>query len=310
MESDELIAEIKDLLKQDKNKNQVEIIVDEEEEFLQLYNEKLIRKLEQKMLELEKKNTEKNLLINKLRRSEKDLIAAKNEAEKSDNLKTEFIAQMSHEIRTPINNILLFSNLLKEEYSGGIPEELENSFKILDRASKRVIRTIELLIEISQAQTGTLEVSPENIDVHELIMEDLYLKFKKYAKEKKLEFKINRETDDTFIFVDRYTLKEMISHLLDNALKFTKTGGIEVRIRKSKDKLAIDIIDTGIGISKTYKDRLFQAFTQEDEGVTRRYEGCGLGLALVKKYSAINNAKITVFSKKGEGSKFTLYFNK
>jgi PAS domain S-box-containing protein len=242
--------------------------------------------------------------ISEKRKADLEIIVAKEEAEKSNRLKSEFLAQMSHEIRTPVNSILSFASLIKEELEEYLPSELANSFSIMNRAGKRIIRTIDLILNMSQLQTGTFEYLPVKFDVFGKIVENLYLEYKKLANEKNLELYL--ESDSRFehfdIFADEYTVYQIFTNLIDNAIKYTNRGYISLYLSKdTEDNIYIEVKDTGIGISEEYLPYIFDAFSQEDQGYTRKFEGNGLGLALVKEYCRLNKALINVKSKKVPG---------
>lgn len=241
--------------------------------------------------------------------AERLLIEAKENAEKSDKLKTEFLAQMSHEIRTPLNNIVSFSSLIHEEVENKISEELSRGFNVIDEASKRIIRTIELILNVSELQTGNYHLNIKSLDIVEDILKNVYYENKVYAQLKDLEFLLNVKTNKTIINSDQYSLEQIFSHLVNNAIKFTYEGKVEIVVyRNEQNFLCVDIIDSGIGISDEFLPNLFQPFTQEDIGYTRKYEGNGLGLTLVKKYCELNNAEVIVKSKKNSGTTFTIIF--
>lgn len=240
---------------------------------------------------------------------ETQLIKAKQEAEKSDKLKSEFLAQISHEIRTPLNNILNFTNLIKEEVKDSLSEELKTSFQIIENSSDRLIRTIGLLINISELQTGNFNVIKRKVDVYEEVLKPLYLENKFKAENKYLEFKLVNEANNSVIKADKYSIEQIFSNLIDNAIKFTEKGKIRISLfNPSNDSIIIEIEDTGIGISENFLPNLFSPFSQEQQGYTRKFEGNGLGLTLVKKYCELNNAEISVSGKKNIGTKFTLKF--
>ena len=242
---------------------------------------------------------------------ESNLILAKAKAEQADKLKSEFLAQISHEIRTPINVILSFASLLKEEVQDKIEsEELASSFSVIGTAGKRLIRTIDLILNMSQLQTGTYDYEAEELDIYSDVIEKIYYEFSFLAKDKNIELKLTKVTDNNIIKIDGFTVGQIFTNLIDNAFKYTNEGSIEIKIQNNDKKLTVDIIDTGIGIAKEYLPSLFEPFTQEDKGYTRRFEGTGLGLALVKSYCDLNNAEITVESKKGKGTTFHVTFNK
>ena len=109
---------------------------------------------------------------------------------------------------------------------------------------------------------------------------------------------------------DEYSIHQIFSNLIDNAVKYTASGSVIIELRKDKDnKIEVEVKDTGIGISEDYLQNLFLPFSQEEQGYTRKFDGNGLGLALVKKYCELNNIGISVSSKKGTGTSFTLIFN-
>ncbi|MCU7500513.1 MAG: PAS domain S-box protein [Ignavibacteria bacterium] len=246
------------------------------------------------------------------KQAEEELLLAKEKAEKSDKLKSEFLAQMSHEIRSPINSILSFSSLLEEELDGKMPEDLETSFSIIRNAGKRIIRTVDLILNMSEIQTGTYELLPKKFDLMKDILEKLHMEFCHQAKEKGIELTLENKTGkaDVRVFADEYTVGQVFNNLVNNAVKYTEQGKISVIVEKNeKDDLVVSIRDTGIGISEEYLPNLFKPFSQEEQGYTRKYEGNGLGLALVKKYCEMNNLSIEVDSKKGVGSVFRVVFN-
>lgn len=240
--------------------------------------------------------------------AEQKMKEAKEKAEKADKMKSEFLAQMSHEIRTPINTILSFTSLLQEELSRNIDSELEDVFKIIGNAGKRIIRTIDLLLNMSELQTGSYHHYPQDILLGEEVLEPLFFEFKPLAEKKNLELNYHF-SGDFKIHIDEYTVSQIFNNLIDNAIKYTEEGNIAIKLYTKEDKTAVEISDTGIGIKEEYLPDLFLPFSQEEQGYTRRFEGNGLGLALVKKYCELNNAEIYVNSKKQTGTKFTVIFN-
>lgn len=243
--------------------------------------------------------------------AEQVMIEAKEKAEKSDKLKSEFLAQMSHEIRSPINSILSFSSLLKDELQDSVSEDLSISFSAIDNAGKRIIRTIDLILNMSEIQTGAYEPSFRRVMLSREILERLFLEFRHMSQEKGIELIYSNVTgcSDITITADEYTLGQIFNNLINNALKYTEKGRVEVLLLiTAAGNPAVEIRDTGIGISKEYLPRLFVPFSQEEQGYTRRFEGNGLGLALVKKYCDINGLSIEVESIKGEGTVFRIVF--
>ncbi|PKL88716.1 MAG: hypothetical protein CVV23_08795 [Ignavibacteriae bacterium HGW-Ignavibacteriae-2] len=237
------------------------------------------------------------------------LESAKNEAQKSEMLKTEFIAQMSHEIRTPINTILSFIGLIKEDIQNSIDVDLFDSFVIINNASKRIIRTIDLILNMSEIQTGTYLPKLKKCNLYNDILLEVISEFHNAAYEKGLELRVENNCNNCKLKVDEYTMTQVFANLIDNAIKYSQHGKITVVINQdANNKFYVEVKDTGIGMSKKYLQNLFKPFSQEYGGYTRTYEGNGLGLALVKKYCEINMADISVKSKKGKGTTFTVSF--
>ncbi len=240
---------------------------------------------------------------------ENELIRSKEEAEKSNKLKSEFLAQMSHEIRSPINVILSFVSLLKQELEECGISGLQEYFDSIDRGGRRIIKTIDMILNMSELQTGVFEVVPRKINLKKDIFESILKEYERMAKSKNIELILNVKARKTDIIGDSYSVMQLFSNLVDNAIKYTEKGKVVIEIlRNKKRELTVTVADTGIGISQNYLPDLFEPFTQEEGGYTRKYEGTGLGLALVKQYCSVNDAEISVESKKGKGTKFTVTF--
>jgi len=207
-----------------------------------------------------------------------ELIKAKEVAETSDRLKSEFLAQMSHEIRTPINSILSFTALLKAETQDILPEELKHSFQIIDSGGRRLIRTVDLILNMAQIQTDSYNPIFTDIDLENEILRDVYAELKASAGVKQLEFNLNIKTDKTIINVDHYTVEQIFLNLIENAIKYTEEGAINISVNlNNNDELIVTVEDTGIGISPEFIPQLFTPFSQEESGYTRKFEGTGLG---------------------------------
>ncbi len=246
--------------------------------------------------------------ITRQKETEEKLRKAKEAAEKSNRLKSEFLAQISHEIRTPLNIILSFTDLIKSEVSKYLTDEVKYGFDAIGNASKRIIRTIDLILNMSEIQTGTFEPNLKEVCIDEII-ESVFNEFKIFAAQKGLDLVLEGTEAYCKIIADEYSVKQIFVNLIENAIKYTNKGHVKISKEITKNKIKIAVEDSGIGIAEEYLPHIFDPFSQEYQGYSRKFEGNGLGLALVKEYCKINNAEITVESKKGVGTKFTVTFS-
>jgi PAS domain S-box-containing protein len=242
--------------------------------------------------------------------SEKELLIAKDKAEKSDKLKSEFLAQMSHEIRTPVNTILSFSSMLENELQDIIPDNIRFSFKMINNGGRRLIRTIELLLNVSELHMGSYLSQKKDVDLNEEILNPMINEFKNIAAEKGIELKYKFKNNEDFVyFGDQFTIVQLYLNIIDNAIKYTNKGNVSIELFKTaNNKIQSVVEDTGIGMSEEFMQSLYDPFSQEESGYTRRYEGTGLGLSLAKKCCEINDITIQVESKKGKGTKILLNY--
>lgn len=262
-----------------------------------------------RILKIQRRNQQLIREIEDRRKVEEQLIRAKESAERSEQLRSEFLAQMSHEIRTPVNSILSFTSLLKAELEGTLPEDLKPSFSIIESGGRRLIRTIDLILNMSAIQAGVFETKPVKFDIVKDALAPLVGEFTSSAKTKNLELKLQIKTDQTALVADLYTITQIFANLIDNAIKYTKAGSITVTVEKpERGNIIVMVKDTGIGIAKEFIPYLFDAFTQEETGYSRRFEGTGLGLSLVKKFAEMNDSEIMVTSEKGKGTVFAVKF--
>lgn len=243
-------------------------------------------------------------------RNRLELLKAKENAEIANHLKSEFLAQMSHEIRSPLNVILNFSNLIREEYKPEINSSILQYISSLDSAGKRIIRTIDLILNMSELHTGSYQPRLKIFDLIETILEPIVNEYQKSAELKGLQLYLKTDLKQAVVNLDEYSVSQIFVNLIDNAIKYTMVGEVLIIVEKDlSGKLVVLVRDTGIGISKEYLPILFEAFTQEDSGYTRAYDGNGLGLALVKRYCEINNITLSVESEKGKGTTMKVLFN-
>lgn len=232
-----------------------------------------------------------------------ELTAAKEKAEESDRLKSAFLANISHEIRTPMNGILGFSELLKESDLSG--EEQSEYITLIQQSGERMLSLINDLIDISRIEAGEtfLKVSETPVNT---VLEDLYAFFKPQTEKKGLLLHCSPGLSDkeSTIETDRKKIGQVLTNLIQNALKFTYKGKISFGYEKKEDVLEFFVADTGIGIPSSMKERVFDRFRQLDNSLTRNHEGSGLGLCISKAYIELLGGTISVESREKSGSTF------
>jgi PAS domain S-box-containing protein len=256
----------------------------------------------------------KNILVQVLditefKNAQSEIVTALDKATESERLKSAFLAQMSHEIRTPLNVILPSIPLIAEELADK-DDEIMSILGSVENASKRLQNTIDMILSLSAVQSGSYKPKFENFILAE-DLKNLAKEFIPITKEKGLQLYFTNKTLNSEISADRYTINQIFQNLVGNAVKYTHTGEITITVEDyQKNRVVVKVEDTGIGISSKYVKNLFSPFSQEDTGRTRKYEGNGLGLALVKEYVKINRGEISVQSEKNAGSTFSVHFEK
>ncbi|MFH1001357.1 MAG: PAS domain S-box protein, partial [Bacteroidota bacterium] len=266
--------------------------------------------------------------ITAIKLREEELDKARKRAEEGDKLKSAFLTNMSHEIRTPMNAILGFAGLLDNEQLE--PEKRKEFIRIINNSANQLLTIISDIVDISKIEAGQLDVSIHNCNVN-TIMDDLHSQFSVELNEKNknhIDFRLQKNPEDNFceIQTDEIRLKQILSNLLSNAMKFTQEGSIEtgyllksgklireqfpsvfkdhIILMPDKEYLLFYVKDTGIGISIENLTIIFDRFRQEDGSHTRRFGGTGLGLSISKGLAEMLNGKIWVQSIKGQGSQF------
>lgn len=241
------------------------------------------------------------------------IISAKNIAEKNMELRQQFLANMSHEIRTPMNAIIGLSSLLAETELNNTQKEYIDSVKL---SSENLLVIINDILDVSKIESGNLSIESTPFSLSKLI-DSIEKTFQYKTQEKSLFFHIIKDNFLPEIIIgDPTRLSQILINLVNNAIKFTKKGGITFSIRienkeNKKVEISFTIKDTGIGISKDKLETIFEPFTQEKQDTARKFGGTGLGLAIVKQLTTIQGGNIEVFSTINSGSEFkvNLEFN-
>jgi PAS domain S-box-containing protein len=251
--------------------------------------------------------------ISERKRIEKSLILAKEKAEESDRLKSAFLSNMSHEIRTPMNAILGFSSLLSDPDTSS--EERDEYISIIKERGNDLMRIISDIIDVAKIESGQLNINIKDCKVNQLL-NDLNTMFRhSMEKQGKSGVVLNLSTEsrdpDFTILSDPLRLRQVISNLLENAIKFTERGAIDfgysIRTDFGMGKSIIFFVrDTGIGIPREMHTVIFQRFRQVDDSHTRKYGGTGLGLTICKSLVHLLGGELLLESDEGKGSQFKI----
>lgn len=234
-----------------------------------------------------------------------ELIDAKVRAEEMNRVKSYFFANMSHELRTPLVGILGFSEVLKGELKD--QPDLSRMIDLINTSGQRLLETLNMILNISKLEAGKLEVRLVDANIIPLLETSFNL-FSSIAKKKNLEYKLIKPKEEIICKIDPSLFQNIFNNLINNAVKFTKQGSILVNVKLNEKNVSIEVSDTGIGIPESHQAVIWEEFRQASEGLNRSFEGTGLGLTIVKKYTELLGGKISLKSKVGEGSVFTVEF--
>lgn len=248
------------------------------------------------------------LNIDDIKRFEKDLILAKDNAEEMNRLKSSFLSNMSHELRTPMIGILGFAQLLEQEED--IAEIKDMSHLIYD-SGKRLMDTLNSILNLSKIESGDVKLQIDKFNLIDYLDEIIQV-YVAQVKEKNIVLHFANNDKELYINTDKHILYDILTNLINNAVKFTQNGGVTITenvIESDGIKyIKIEVIDTGIGIAKDKIEFIFDEFRQGSEGIARQYEGSGLGLTISKKFAQLLGGDLSVISKVDSGSTFTLLF--
>ncbi|KAF0129025.1 MAG: PAS domain-containing protein [Bacteroidetes bacterium] len=263
--------------------------------------------------EILQKQNEQLLTLNNLLRQQNEEIIAKNteldiqkeKAMASDRLKTAFLNNVSHEVRTPLNGIIGFAQFLTDD-SLSVEDKTE-FVAAMNTSVSRLTDTINDIMDVSLLMSENMIVHPEMVDIKAL-MQDIYRKHEFEAKSKnlKLEMFVEEDSKHSTIKSDMGMLQKITAELVGNAIKYTQKGYVRFGYGIKKNELIIRVEDSGIGISKEAKNKIFEPFMQEDNSSTRKYEGSGLGLTIVKGLTELLRGQIELQSGQNEGTVITI----
>ncbi|WP_318345720.1 response regulator [Flagellimonas baculiformis] len=248
--------------------------------------------------------------ITKMKTFESSLIQERQKAEAASRSKSEFLANMSHEIRTPLNGVIGFTDLLmKTELSESQREYMHTVYN----SANHLLDIINDVLDFSKIEAGKLELNIEKVDLLEICEQTMdIVKHQAHAKGLEILLDISLEID-RYVYTDPVRLRQILTNLLGNAVKFTKEGEVELKVRHmpempqdgKKKTFVFSIRDTGIGIAEHNLDKIFRAFDQEDASTTRKFGGTGLGLTISNRLLNFMGSSLKVESKLQQGSTFS-----
>jgi CheY-like chemotaxis protein/CHASE3 domain sensor protein len=260
----------------------------------------------QAMAQQKEKLAEKNT---SLMLAKSELESQARELEQASRYKSEFLANMSHELRTPLNSLLLLATLLAENKEKTLTDKQVDFARTIFKAGRDLLTLINDILDLSKVEAGRLELLRETVDLNE-VADHLRRDFELLAMEKGLRFEILRTKQaPAHIISDSQRLLQVMKNLLSNALKFTRSGLVEITIDRGEGPtpIRLQVRDTGIGISSEKQSIIFEAFKQSDGSINRTYGGTGLGLTISKELAQLLGGFISVSSHPGVGSTFTLH---
>ena len=241
--------------------------------------------------------------ITERKRIEEELIRAKEKAEQSDRLKTAFLHNISHKIRTPMNAIVGFTTLLDSPDTND--ESRKQYIDIIYQSSNQLLSIITDIVDISNIETGQVKITHSAINLNNLIR-NLFDQYRVRAQQQNLvlNFSTHLDEGEAMVVTDETKVIQIFSNLLNNALRFTKKGRIELGYVVRGDMVECFVSDTGIGIAPEHQEKVFERFFQVEGPSSKQYSGTGLGLSISKAYAELLGGSIWLISTPGEGSLF------
>ncbi len=224
-----------------------------------------------------------------------------------DEMKSSFLANMSHELRTPLNSVIGFTDVMLEGLDGPITDMMETDLKIIQTNGQHLLHLINDVLDMAKIEAGRMELAIERVNVHE-ILEEVVVMTAPLAKEKMLDLELisSSEEAELEIEADARKLKQVVVNLVGNAIKFTQKGSVTVQVARNMELVHVQVKDTGAGIEPNQAEKIFEAFRQADNSVTRKIGGTGLGLPISRRLVELHGGRLWVESSgiAGEGSTF------
>lgn len=224
--------------------------------------------------------------------------------ERLESVRQEFLSNVSHELRTPLTSILAFVETLED---GAIRDEENNQrfLAVIRKNAQRMHRLIDDILELSSIESGQVRIEPKKVNLNALV-EEIFTNLSTKARRRKIKL-TNKVAKNTFVFADAVRLDQMLTNLIENAVKFnSEAGNVVVDFERKDAKDTISIFDTGEGISSEHQQRIFERFYRTDRARSREIGGTGLGLAIVKHLARLHGGEVSVVSAPARGTTFSL----
>jgi signal transduction histidine kinase len=245
--------------------------------------------------------TDRHRQARRLKKAKDKAEMAKVEAQEASRMKSAMLANMSHEIRTPLTSIIGFAETIGEEVDGD--GQVGRFAGLIAGSGRRLLKTLDAVLNLSKLESGKMDLDTEPIDVG-TVARRIGEEFGQKARKKGLD--LHMEAQEVVARADEGGIEIVLQNLLENAIKYTEEGAVRLRTYRSGDQAILEVEDTGIGMDPEVVESLFQPFRQESEGLSRRYEGTGVGLAVTKKATERMGGDIEVETGKAEGSRFVV----
>jgi len=241
-----------------------------------------------------------------------NLQASRNELERANKVKDEFLSVMSHELRTPLSVVAGYSTMLRAEQLGPLTKEQALGVDVIQRNSKELFTMIESIMNATKIEAGSMIAENDAVSAAELLTE-LKVTYD-FPTGKKIRFEWRCSETLPLLWTDGRKLRQVLTNLINNAVKFTDDGSIVISAEEKVEEndgchrryIEFRVSDSGIGIPAEERDKIFERFHQVDSSTTRSFEGVGLGLYIVKSFTEMLNGRVSVCSEVGRGSTFTV----
>lgn len=246
-----------------------------------------------------------NIMVDELSRHYHELTKAKEDAERADAAKTDFLANMTHELRTPLNSIIGMTNLLLERDHAA---EERKMLEVVHQSSKLLLETVNDILDLSKIEASEITLEQIGFDIAALI-ERCIASLRHQVEQKNIGLRFHCDARPPILLGDPLRMAQIINNLISNAIKYTSKGSIDVHLAytalaNGKVRIHCRVVDTGIGVPEAKIGQLFQKFTQVDASNTRRFGGTGLGLAITRQLAQLMGGEVGVESKVDVGSNF------